>query len=87
VMDTLALRRKYQGRLAFHGGMSIQHTLPFGTVKEVRDETRRLLRELGRGGGYVFAPAHAMPADVPVENVLAFMEVLLDQPGCAGMRP
>jgi uroporphyrinogen decarboxylase len=81
VMDVYALRKKYQGKLAFHGGMSIQKTLPFGTPREVRDTTRRLIGELGRGGGYIFAPAHSMPADIPVENVLAFLEVLQSQPG------
>jgi uroporphyrinogen decarboxylase len=81
VMDIVALRKKYEGRLAFHGGMSIQKVLPFGTPAEVQRETRRLLSELGRGGGYIFAPAHDMPGDIPVQNVLAFMEVLQSQPG------
>ena len=63
--------------------MSIQKILPFGTPKEVRRETRRLISELGRGGGYIFAPAHDMPVDIPVENVLAFVDVLQSQPGFA----
>jgi uroporphyrinogen decarboxylase len=81
VMDVVAVKRKYEGRLAFHGGLSIQRVLPFGTPAEVRAETQRLVRKIGRGGGYVFAPAHAVPADVPTENMLAFMEVLVHQPG------
>ena len=43
-------------------------------------ETRRLL-ELGRDGGYIFAPAHAVEGDVPLENMLAFIEVIQSQPG------
>jgi uroporphyrinogen-III decarboxylase len=39
------------------------------------------MNEIGRGGGYIFAPAHAVPADVPTGNVLAFLEVLRSQPG------
>jgi uroporphyrinogen decarboxylase len=81
VMDILAVKSRYHGRLAFHGGMSIQRVLPFGTPEEVRRETRRLMNEIGRGGGYIFAPAHAVPADVPTGNVLAFLEVLRSQPG------
>jgi uroporphyrinogen decarboxylase len=80
-MDVYALKKKYHGRLAFHGGLSTQRVLPFGTPDEVRAETRRLIREIGRGGGYIFAPAHAVPGDVPLENLLAFIEVLQGQPG------
>jgi len=81
VMDVYEQKRTYYGRLAFHGGMSTQRTLPFATPAQVRAETRRLLDELGRGGGYIFAPAHAVPGDVPIENLLAFIEVVHAQPG------
>ena len=43
VMDIYALKKQYHGRLSFHGGMSIQRVLPFGTTSEVRQETRRLI--------------------------------------------
>ena len=78
VMDVFALKRRYQGRLAFHGGMSIQRVLPFGTPDDVRRQTRRLI-EMGREGGYIFAPSHAVPPDVPPENLLAMMEELRGQ--------
>ncbi|MFH1732611.1 MAG: uroporphyrinogen decarboxylase family protein, partial [Planctomycetota bacterium] len=58
-----------------------QRVLPFDTPDAVRAETRRLLDVIGAGGGYVFAPAHAVPADVPLDNILAFLEVLHEQPG------
>jgi uroporphyrinogen decarboxylase len=80
VMDVEALMTKYRGRLTFVGGLSTQKTLPYGTVEDVRRETRRLL-EMGRAGSYVFAPAHAVEGDVPVENMLAFIEEVQKQPG------
>ncbi len=80
VMDVYSLVPRYRGRLAFHGGLSTQRTLPYGTPDNVRAETHRLL-ELGREGGYIFAPAHAVEGDVPLENMLAFIEVLHSQPG------
>ncbi len=80
VMDVFEVKRQYHGRLAFHGGMSIQKTLPFGTPREVCDLARRLV-EAGRDGGYVFAPSHAVPGDVPPENMVVMMEVLKGQPG------
>ena len=30
---------------------------------------------LNVNGGYILAPTHAMPGDIPPENVLAFMKV------------
>jgi uroporphyrinogen decarboxylase len=80
VMDVAALMRQYRGRLAFHGGMSTQRTLPYGSVADVVAETRRLI-ELGRDGGYIFSPAHAVEGDVPVENMVAFIDEIQAQPG------
>ena len=82
VMDVEALMKKYRGRLAFHGGLSTQRTLPYGAPADVRAETWRLLG-LGRDGGYMLAPAHAVEGDVPLENMLAFIEEAQSQPGYA----
>lgn len=80
VMDVRALLPRYRGRLVFHGGLSTQRTLPYGTVEDVRRETRMLL-ELGREGGYIFAPAHDVEGDVPAENMWAFIQEIQAQPG------
>jgi uroporphyrinogen decarboxylase len=73
VMDVAALLARYRGRLTFHGGLSTQRTLPYGTPDEVRRETRRLLA-LGRAGSYILSPAHDVEGDVPLANILAFIE-------------
>jgi uroporphyrinogen decarboxylase len=79
VMDVPALADKYRGRLVFHGGLSTQRTLPYGTVEDVRAETSRLM-EMGREGGYIFGPAHDVEGDVPLENMLAFLDLIQSQP-------
>ena len=79
VMDVDALLSGYRGRLAFHGGLSTQQTLPYGSEEEVRRETQHLL-DVGSDGGYILSPAHAVPKDVPVENMLCFIEVAQQQP-------
>ena len=84
VMDVFALKNQYPGRLAFHGGMGTQKLLPFGSPADVSNMTRRLI-DAGRPGGYIFSPSHAVPPDVPPENLLAMMEVLRDQPGAPGL--
>lgn len=83
VMDVFELMRRYRGRLAFHGGLSTQRTLPYGSVTDVRVATDRLLAA-GAAGGYVFSPAHAVEGDVPVENMIAFIERLGAQAGYRG---
>jgi uroporphyrinogen decarboxylase len=82
VMDVAALIPQYRGRLTFHGGLSTQRTLPYGTVTDVRAETRWLL-DLGADGGYILSPAHSVEGDVPLENMLAFIDVAQSQPGTA----
>ncbi len=78
VMDVLALLKQYRGRLTFHGGLSTQRTLPYGTIDDVVAESRRLL-EVGKDGGYIFAPAHDVEGDVPLENMLAFIQIAQSQ--------
>jgi uroporphyrinogen decarboxylase len=78
VMDVRTLLQKYRGKLSFWGGLSTQKTLPYGTAGEVRNETKSLL-QLGRDGGYIFAPAHAVESDVPLENMLAFIDTVQEQ--------
>ena len=73
------MKRLYGDRLSFWGGVSTQQLLPYGTPDDVRRETRRLMTEIGRDGGYIIAPAHAIPGDAKPENILALIETLNDQ--------
>lgn len=79
VMDPFEMKKLFGGKLAFNGGISIQRLLPFGTPDDVRREVRRLLAEVGRNGGYIAGPSHALPGDIPAENIAAMIEVLRGQ--------
>lgn len=78
-MNVYKLKRKTAGRLVLIGGMGVQRLIPFGDPAEIRDETRRLIRELGEGGGYVLAPSKPIPAGTPIPNAAAFIEEALQQ--------
>jgi len=82
-MDVYELKQKTAGRMALIGGLGTQWALPRGTPEEVRAETEKLIRELGRGGGYVLASSKELMADVPTENAVAFLETALGQTGGA----
>ena len=73
-MDRRELKARFGDRLTFHGSVSIQRTLPFGTPEDVRAEVRERFETLGSDGGFIFCTAHNIQADTPLENVLALFE-------------
>ncbi|MCE0522463.1 MAG: hypothetical protein LV480_06090 [Methylacidiphilales bacterium] len=73
VMNIEKLMLQYRGRLAFWGGVSTQRTMPYGSTDDVRAEVRRV-SVMGRDGGYILSPSHALEGDVPLENILALIE-------------
>ncbi len=77
-MDPVALKQHYGDRLCFEGGVSVQHTLPVGSAEEVSSEVRHLIDILGRDGGYILGPSHAIQAGTPPENILALFDTARD---------
>ena len=73
-MDHRALKRAYGARLAFHGGISIQRTMPRGSPEDIAREVQERVRELAPGGGYILCTSHNVQADVPVRNLVALLE-------------
>ena len=73
-MNPAELKAKAGGRLSFHGGVSVQSTLPFGTPEEVKVEVTERIKILGKNGGYILAPSHAIQAGTPPENIYAFLK-------------
>ena len=79
IYDIAAVKKEFGGKLSFWGAISTQRLLPFETPDVVRAETRRIMGILGVNGGYIAAPTHAVPGDVPPANILAMLDVFEEQ--------
>ena len=73
-LDILELKRTFGDELTFCGGMGTQRLLVNAAPEGIREEVRRLKREMGRGGDYILEPGITIQADVPLENILVMIE-------------
>jgi uroporphyrinogen decarboxylase len=76
-MSLPGLKAQFGGRLCFHGGISIQKTMPFGTPDDIRRDVRAIAATFKPAGGYIFCTAHNIQADTPVENAQALLDAYL----------
>lgn len=71
------LKKEYGDHLVFWGGgVDTQHTLPFGTPRDVREQVFRTCEAFSGNGGFVFNAVHNIQANVPVKNVIAMIEAV-----------
>ncbi len=68
------LKKRYGGRLAFHGMISTAGPVAAGSVEDVIRTARETLETMMPGGGYCFAPTHALQDNSPTENVVAMYQ-------------
>lgn len=64
------IKREFGTRLTLHGTVSVQRTLPFGTIEDVENEVRSRLKICAPGGGLILAPCHAVGPDVTIEKLI-----------------
>ncbi|MDO5477184.1 MAG: uroporphyrinogen decarboxylase family protein, partial [Eubacteriales bacterium] len=76
-MDPQKLKDNYGKDILFWGGgVDTQHTLPFGTPEEVREQVLRRLEIFSKDGGYIFNTIHNIQANTPIENIAAMVEAV-----------
>jgi len=73
-MNPLEIKQKYGDQVALFGGVSTQGVLPHGEPEEVKSAVRDAVNSLSQGGGFILAPDQELQMDVPMENILAFIE-------------
>ena len=79
IYDLPAVKKEFGNHLTFWGGISTQRALPWKTPEEIRQIARETIAIMGVNGGYIAAPTHAVPGDVPPENIIALAEVFQEQ--------
>lgn len=77
-MDFSKIHAEYGDRLSFHGTIGTQSTMPFGTPDEVRKTVFENLNIAGKKGGLYVCPSHLLEPDVPLENVIAYIQACAD---------
>lgn len=76
-MDLRLLKERFGDRIAFWGGIDTQHLLNRAATEEVAAETKKIIRILSEGGGYILNSVHNIQADVPPENICAMFDAAL----------
>lgn len=77
-MDFSEIHEMYGDKLSFHGTIGTQTTMPFGTPDDIRKAVFENLDIAGDKGGLFVAPTHLLEPEVPIENVVAYINACKD---------
>jgi len=78
-MEPVVLKKEFGKYITFWGGgVNTQKTLATGTVKEVEEQVKRMIETFNSNGGFVFNTVHNIQANVPVENIIAMINAIMD---------
>jgi uroporphyrinogen decarboxylase len=69
------MKGRFGDKFVFWGAIDQQELLPKGTDEELENDIIEKISVLGKGGGYMIAPAHILQHDVSPERVLRFIEL------------
>ena len=79
IYDQAWFKREFGRDLSVWGGISTQQLLPRSTPDQIRAETSRVMRVMSAGGGYIAAPTHAVTHDIRYDQIMAMLDVFLNQ--------
>ena len=74
-MNLDKLHAEFYGKICFCGSMSVQTTLPFGSVEDIINEVEKR-KKLFKNGGMVIAPTHQIQVGTPPENIEAMYRAI-----------
>ncbi|MFB6291074.1 MAG: uroporphyrinogen decarboxylase family protein [Candidatus Bipolaricaulia bacterium] len=70
------LKSQFGDEMVFCGAIDTKDLLPNGTPEEVKAETKKVMKILGPGGGYLVSAVHTIMEEVPAENVIAMVDAV-----------
>lgn len=76
--DLKKIKREYGKDLVFWGGIDTQ-SLPFLKPDAVKEMAREAIHILGKGGGHIIGPSQEIMNDVPLANVIALVETIVEE--------
>ncbi|MBM3889684.1 MAG: hypothetical protein FJ388_11235 [Verrucomicrobia bacterium] len=76
--DIYELKRQYGDKLALHGNIDLCGALTHGTPEQVKQDVRRHIEALARGGGYIVASSHNITEAVRLENFFAMRDATME---------
>lgn len=76
-MDLFEIKKEFGKDLIFHGGVDLQQALA-GTVEDTIADTKKRIRALAPGGGYICAPANHFQPDVSIDNFFAMYRTAVE---------
>ena len=75
-MDMGEVKQKYGDRLCLMGNVNCATTLIYGSVAEVREETKEVIRKAGAGGGLIVSSSNSIHKSVKPENYLEMLRTI-----------
>jgi uroporphyrinogen-III decarboxylase len=78
VQDIFRIKRKYGEKITLCGNIDIATILKDGTPGEIKDEVKRYIAVLGKGGGYIVSSSHNLHELIPVENFYAMRDGVIE---------
>lgn len=74
-MNPATIKELYGDRICLSGTISMQETLPFGTIEDVRNEVKKRIATCAPGGGFIICPSNRATIDISADKFLAVYEV------------
>jgi uroporphyrinogen decarboxylase len=78
-MNPYELKKQWGDKITFWGCLGTQSIIPFGTPEKLKEEILHLCAEVGKGGGFIIAPAKPLMPETPTENAVAIVETFLNK--------
>ncbi len=70
-LDIAKMKQEHGDRFAMKGNVDCAHLLTFGTMQEVVEQTKEVIRVAAPGGGFILSSSNSVHSKVKPENYLA----------------